>query len=145
MPILQNIRITLQERILLDKPNYAELSQDIFPQQIDQVELFVNTMYANQHSFGLYGHDIFAKGFFPLEHNSDQEWINDAWWNDIHQNNLKPGDMGEFGNVWRDGAYGVTAANTLLGILTDYRAKYTKTGEEDQLKLIEGQAHYFRA
>lgn len=129
----------------LDKPNYEELSPDIFPQQIDQVELFVNTMYANQHSFGLYGHDILAKGFYPLEHNSDQDWINDAWWNDIHQNNLKPGDVGEFGNVWRDGAYGVTTANTLLRIITDYRAKYAKTGEEDQLKLIEGQAHYFRA
>ena len=50
----------------LNKPNYGELTQDIFPQQIDQVELFVNTMYANQHSFGLYGHDIFAKGFYPL-------------------------------------------------------------------------------
>jgi len=129
----------------LNKPDYGELSQDIFPQQIDQVELFVNTMYANQHSFGLYGHDIFAKGFYPLEHTSDQDWINDAWWNDLHQNNLKPGNEGEFANVWRDGAYGVTAANTLLGILPDYRTKFAKAGEEDELKLIEGQAYYFRA
>lgn len=129
----------------LDKPNYGELSQDVFPQEITQVELFVNTMYANQHSFGLYGHDIFAKGLYPLEHASDQDWINDAWWNDIHQNNLSSGNMGEFANVWRDCAYGVTAANILLGILPDYRAKYSKEGEEDKLKLIEGQAYYFRA
>ncbi len=129
----------------LNKPDYGELSQEIFPQQLDQVELFVNTMYANQHSFGLYGHDIFAKGFYPLEHTSDQDWVNDAWWNDLHQNNLKPGNEGEFANVWRDCAYGVTAANTLLGILPDYRTKYAKTGDEDKLKLIEGQAYYFRA
>jgi hypothetical protein len=129
----------------LDKPNYGELSQNVFPQEIEQVELFVNTMYANQHSFGLYGHDIFAKGLYPLEHASDQDWINDAWWNDIHQNNLSPGNMGEFANVWRDGAYGVTSANVLLGILPDYREKYMKDGEDDELKLIEGQAYYFRA
>jgi hypothetical protein len=129
----------------LDKPNYGELSPEVFPQEISQVELFVNSMYANQHAFGLYGHDIFAKAFYPLEHTSDQDWINDAWWNDIHQNNLMPGNEGEFANVWRDGAHGVTYANLLLEILPEYRAKYAKTGEEDQLKIIEGQAYYMRA
>ena len=129
----------------LDKPNYGELSPEVFPQEIAQVELFVNSMYANQHSFGLYGHDIFAKAFYPLEHTSDQDWINDAWWNDVHQNNLMPGNMGEFANIWRDGAHGVTYANLLLGILPDYRAKYAKAGEENQLKIIEGQAYYMRA
>ncbi len=129
----------------LNKPDYGELSVDVFPQDISQVELFINSMYANQHAFGLYGHDIFAKGFYPLEHTSDQDWINDAWWNDIHQNNLKPGDMGEFSNVWRDCAHGVTYANTLLEILPDYRLKFAKSGEEAQLAVIEGQAYYMRA
>lgn len=129
----------------LDKPNYGELSQEVFPQEVAQLELFVNAMYANKHSFGLYGHDIFAKGFYPLEHTSDQEWINDAWWNDIHQNNLQPGNMGEFYNVWRDASHGVTQANTLFDILPDFRAKYAKATDEDKIKLIEGQAYYMRA
>ncbi len=129
----------------LDKPNFGELSPEVFPQEISQVELFVNSMYANQHAFGLYGHDIFAKAFYPLEHTSDQDWINDAWWNDVHQNNLMPGNMGEFANIWRDGAHGVTYANLLLEILPDYRDKFAKPGEEDQLKTIEGQAYYMRA
>ncbi len=129
----------------LEKPNYGELSTDVFPQEISQVELFVNSLYAYQHTMGLYGHAIFAKGFYPLEHSSDQDWINDSWWNDIHQNNLAPGNMGEFANVWRDCSNGVTQANTVLEILTNYRANYAKSGEEDQLKLIEGQAYYFRA
>jgi hypothetical protein len=133
------------EEDFLDKPNYGELSTDVFPQEISQVELFVNSMYAYQHTMGLYGHAIFAKGLYPLEHSSDQDWINDAWWNDIHQNNLAPGNMGEFANVWRDCSNGVTQANTVLEILTNYRANYAKSGEEDQLKLIEGQAYYFRA
>lgn len=129
----------------LEMENNGELSTEIFPQEIEQVELFVNTMYANLHSFGLYGHDIFAKGFYPLEHGSDQEWINDAWWNDIHQSNLSAGDMGEVSNIWRDCARGVTQANTLLGILPNYREKFAKDGEEEQLKLIEGQAYFMRA
>lgn len=129
----------------LEKPNYGELSQDIFPQEINQVELFVNSLYANQHAFGLYGHVIFAKGYYPLENASNQEWINDAWWNDIHQNNISPGNMGEFSYVWRDASHGVTYANNILKILPDYRENYMKQGEEDQLRLIEGQAYYMRA
>jgi len=131
----------------LDKPNYEALSPEVFPRTIDQVELFVNTMYANQHSFGLYGHAIFAQGFYPLEHSSDQDWINDAWWNNIHQNNVMPGDNGEGGalNIWRDCSHGITAANTLLQILPDYKTKYAKQGEDDELNLVEGQAYYMRA
>ena len=115
----------------LDKPNYDALSPAVFPETIDQVELFVNTMYANQHSFGLYGHAIFAQAFYPLEHSSDQDWINDAWWNNIHQNNVMPGDNGEGGavNIWRDCSHGVTAANTLLQIIPDYKAQYEKPGD----------------
>lgn len=129
----------------LDKPNYGELSPQVFPQEIEHVELFVNAMYANQHNFGLYGHAIFAKAFYPLEHASDQEWTADAWWNDIHQNNLQPGNLGNFYNVYNDASKGVERANTLLGILPGYRENFAGAGEEEQLKLIEGQAYYMRA
>jgi len=129
----------------LDKTDYGALSPEIFPQEIAQVELFVNSLYANQHSFGLYGHDIFAKGFYPLEHASDQEWVNDEWWNNVHQNNVAPGKMGEVANMWRDCSRGVTQANTLLGVVNNYKTKYAKSGEEAQLTTIEGQAYYFRA
>ena len=137
--------VTGCKKDFLNKPDYGEVSADAFPKNFSDLELFVNSMYANQHSFGLYGHDIFAKGFYPLEHTSDQDWITDAWWNDIHQNNLSAGNIGEFGNVWRDGAHGVTYANSLLDVLPDYRAKMAKSGEENQLKVIEGQAYYMRA
>jgi starch-binding outer membrane protein, SusD/RagB family len=131
----------------LSQPNYDQLSQANFPQQIDQVELFVNAMYADQHSFGLYGHAYLAEGIYCLEHTSDQNWINDSYWNNLHQNNVKPGDLGEGGayNIWRDGSYGVTQANTVLGIVSNYRANYQKAGEADELNLIEGQAYYMRA
>lgn len=137
--------LTSCSKDFLDKPNYGELSPEVFPQEIDQVELFVNAMYANQHNFGLYGHGIFAKGFYPLEHASDQEYITITYWNDLHQNNLMPGDMGDFFNVYRDASRGVERANTLLGILPDYREKFAKAGEEEDLRLIEGQAYYMRA
>ncbi len=128
----------------LNKTDYNALSPNKFPQEINQVELFVNTLYASQHSYGLYGHVIFSKAFYPLEHASDQEWVNDAWWNDVHQNNMKSGDMGDVYNVWKDCSRGVTQSNTLLEVVNDYKSKFAKSGEEDQLKLIEGQAYYFR-
>ena len=114
----------------LNKPDYGELSPEVFPSEIGQVELFVNAMYANQHSFGLYGHGIFGTSFYALEHTADEEWINFTWLNDSYQNNCRQGDLGELTFVWRDANHGVTEANTLLKILSDYRAKYAKQGEE---------------
>ena len=129
----------------LKQDNFGELSPDDFPSDISRVELFVNALYANQHAFGLHGHGIYAKVFYPMEHASDQEWLGDQWWSDIHQNNLRPIDMGEVSNVWRDASRGVTQANTLLGVIPNYREKFHKPADEAQLKLVEGQALYMRA
>ena len=133
------------QKDFLKQDNFGELSPDDFPSDISRVELFVNALYANQHAFGLHGHGIYAKVFYPMEHASDQEWLGDQWWSDIHQNNLRPIDMGEVSNVWRDASRGVTQANTLLGVIPNYREKFHKPADEAQLKLVEGQALYMRA
>ncbi|RPD43032.1 RagB/SusD family nutrient uptake outer membrane protein [Chitinophaga barathri] len=108
------------------------------------ISLMLNNAYAMTRTAGLYGAFLFPKGTYPLGHITDQQWRNDAWWNELHQNNTKP-QCGDFASVYSDAWRGVAACNVVLEALQNFRANYMKPDEKNVTDQIEGQALGLRA
>lgn len=128
----------------LDTVDPKTLNSANFPSTMEHLNLMLNGVYANQHSFGLFGHNMLSKNIYCFDHTQDQGWIAFQFWNDLNQNNTQPNN--EFMNeTWRDTWRGVQRSNALLDGLASYRAQYATADQEDDLNAMEGEAHFLRA
>ncbi len=132
------------EESFLETQDPNSLTSANFPSTMEHLDLMTNGLYANQRSFGLYGHNLFAKGFYSLDHTQDQAWLGTTFWNDQNQNNTQPNNN-FMTQTWRDLWRGVQHANTVLEGIETFRARGVTERQEAQIKLIEGQTYYHRA
>ncbi len=142
IPLL--IAMSACQNSFLDTADPRTLNSDNFPSTMEHLDLMLNGIYANQHSFGLFGHNMLSKNSYCFDHTQDQGWTAFQFWNDLNQNNAQPNN--EFMNeTWRDAWKGVQRSNALISGLATYREKFASANDEPELKLIEGQAYYIRA
>ena len=126
----------------LSDPN--TLSPSVFPTTMEHMDLLLTSVYANTHSYGLYGHNFGGKNVFCFDHTWDLAWRADQHWNELTQNNAKSSDSYLY-ETWRDIWRGVQQANNFLGVAPDFKAKYANADDLEALKFMEGQAHFLRA
>jgi len=127
----------------LSDPN--AVSPTVMPTTMGHIDLLLNAIYADQHSFGLFGHDMLGKNLYCLDHTWDLAWRADKLWVDLCSNDTKP-DNGFMQETWRDSYRGIQHCNNLIELLPGYEAEYAKTAEDKaKLKLVEGQARFMRA
>ena len=120
------------------------LTTSTFPTTKDHLNLMLNGLYANQHAFGLFGHNLPGKNLYSFDHTQDMSWIAFQYWNDQHQNNTKPNNV-FMEETWRDTWKGVQRSNALLAGLETFRQQSARPDDAADLQLIEGQARFLRA
>jgi len=111
---------------------------------MEHMKLLLNAIYADQHSFGLYGHNIMAKLYYPLSHAQDMSWNNFEWWNNLTTHSVKS-DNDFIVQTWRDAYRAVQHCNNFMGELPEFREEYADEGDMRELELMEGQARFMRA
>ena len=131
-----------EDYLEISDPNV--LSPASFPKSMNDMDLLLNAIYADQHSFGLFGHNMFGKNLYCFDHTLDNAWIAFQYWNDLSQNDTKPENQ-FMGQTWRDSWRGVQHANNLISVIPEYKEKYAKDFEMEELDRIEGQARFLRA
>lgn len=132
------------EESFLETKDPNSLTSANFPTQVSDLDLMLNGLYASQRAFGLYGHDVFPKAIYCLDHTQDQAWIGTQFWNDINQNNTEPGNN-FINEVWQDCWRGVQRTNSLLEALETFKQGNITATQQKQLQDIEGQAYFMRA
>jgi hypothetical protein len=128
----------------VDVSNPNALSTGNYPASLNDLEQMLTGVYATQHAFGLFGHDMLVKNIYCWDHTLDLSWQGTPTWIALAQNNTQPND--EFlAETWRDAWKGVQRANTLLAGIGTYRQRQNIPAEQDALRHLEGQAHFLRA
>ncbi|ASO04127.1 RagB/SusD family nutrient uptake outer membrane protein [Arenibacter algicola] len=125
----------------LSNPNALSLSN--YPTSTNDVEQMLQGAYGTQHSNGLYGHTMGPKTFFCWDHTMNLAWQGTQTWINMAQNDTNPSDSFIQG-TWRDLYLGIQRANTILGVVADFRENKPGIISEGDLDAFEGQAYYLR-
>ena len=128
----------------IDVTNPGALSTNNYPGSVTDLEQLLTGVYGTQHTPGLFGHNIYGKGFYMWDHTSDLSWQGTPTWIQLGQNNSQPND-GFLSETWRDTWKGVQRANTLLVNIEKYRPKATSQADKVTIDLMKGQALFLRA
>ncbi len=128
----------------IDVTNPGALSTNNYPNTLTDLEQLLTGVYGTQHSAGLFGHNIYGKGYYMWDHTADLSWQGTPTWIQLAQNNSQPND-GFLSETWRDTWKGVQRANTLLVNIEKIRPKVTLEADKKSLDLIKGQALFLRA
>lgn len=128
----------------IDVTNPGALSTNNYPNTLTDLEQLLTGVYGTQHSAGLFGHNIYGKGFYMWDHTADLSWQGTPTWIQLAQNNSQPND-GFLSETWRDTWRGVQRANTLLVNIEKFRPKATSDADKKSLDYLKGQAHFLRA
>ncbi len=115
-----------------------------FPATISQLQSVLVGAYSQQRSNSLYGFEYLSKVIFSLDHTADLGFTEFSQWNEMQTNNVTPSNSyGE--GTWNDLYTGVQRSSTFLAAAENYRSKFMKAGEEKEVRLMEGEAHFLRA
>ncbi|NIG56821.1 RagB/SusD family nutrient uptake outer membrane protein [Chitinophaga sp. Cy-1792] len=127
---------------------YNVLNPDIFPENMAQVDYFLNSPYANIHSVELFGFQGLGRFFYNIDHTGDVAWLGTSEWNElqllyVHAANSYAGAQ------WRGLYRGVQQSRTFIDqIVPNYKQKVgNKITPADTLALRYklGEAYYLRA
>lgn len=134
-----------EEFLTVDNPN--ALTPSDFPTSAADLESILVGLYGTQHSYGLYGHTILAKGYHAWDHTMNLAWQGTQTWINLAQNDTRPSD--EFlKDIWKDSYKGVIRANSLLESVEGFRSGEVNSAtpvSSVELDKFEGQALYLRA
>jgi starch-binding outer membrane protein, SusD/RagB family len=128
----------------LDVADPNSLTANNFPTTMAHLEQMLNGVYANQHAFGLFGHNMLGKNTYMWDHTGDLAWLGTPTWISMGQNNTLPNDGFVF-ETWRDTWKGVQRANTLLNSIDIYRTTLAQPSDLQSLSHMEAQAYFLRA
>lgn len=151
MKTIKNLLIILMASLMfscgddfLEVEDKANLSKDNYPTTMAHLNDMLNGVYATQHSFGLFGHNMLGKNLYCWDHTTDLQWQGTPTWIQLAQNNTQIND-GFLIETWESSWRGVQRANALLQGITTYRSLYASESDMAGLDALEGQAHFLRA
>lgn len=127
----------------LELSNPNALSPEDYPTSKEDVEQMLQGAYGTQHAYGLYGHTMGPKTFFCWDHTINLAWQGTQTWINLAQNDSNASDP-FLQDVWQDLYLGVQRANSLLGVVANFRENEPGVISESDLDAFEGQAYYLR-
>ncbi len=128
----------------VDVTNPNTLSPENFPTTMPHLDLMLHSVYATQHTYGMYKHALLTKGLYMWDHTANLQWLGTPSWNAMGQNNTLPNGA-EIRDTWRDAWIGVQRSNAMLAAVTTFRQKFATDANLQDLDHIEGQARFLRA
>ncbi len=128
----------------LETEDKTSLSENNYPQTLDDIEDLLNGVYGTQHINGLFGQNLFPKIIYCLDHTLDLSWQGTAGWIDMSRNNT-PYSYDEMDLTWDKAWLGVQRSNTLLEGIQNYRDRFASEADASQLNQLEGQGYFLRA
>ncbi|PUZ22994.1 hypothetical protein DCC81_21530 [Chitinophaga parva] len=127
---------------------YNVLNPDIFPENMAQVDYFLNSPYANIHSVELFGFSDLGRFFYNLDHTGDVAWLGTSEWNELQVLHVTAANSYS-GTPWRGLYRGVQQARTFIDqIVPNYRQKKgsgLSAADTLALRYKLGEAYYLRA
>lgn len=127
----------------LDLENTSGLSPAYFPKSMSDMELLVNTCYAQVNRTELYGALVMTKGSFIVDHTADMAWTADDAWNQQARNELTS-DNQNIQMLWQGYYKVVSAANTVLEELESIDRSNFTNDNLARLSQMEGEALFWR-
>ncbi|TWF40459.1 putative outer membrane starch-binding protein [Chitinophaga polysaccharea] len=131
-----------------DSKPYNVLNPDIFPENMGQVDYFLNSPYANTHCVELFGFSGLGRFFYNLDHTGDLAWLGTSEWNELQVLRISAANSYS-GAPWRGLYRGVQQARTFIDqIVPNYKTrKGNSLSAADTLALRYklGEAYYLRA
>ena len=115
-----------------------------FPSIISELESVLVGAYSQQRGNSLYGFEYLSKVIFSLDHTADCGFTEFPQWNELQTNNVSVSNAYTQG-TWAELYTGVQRSSTFLTAAQNYREKYMKAGEESNVSIMEGEAHFLRA
>ncbi|MBV8254106.1 MAG: RagB/SusD family nutrient uptake outer membrane protein [Chitinophaga sp.] len=131
-----------------DSKPYNVLNPDIFPENMAQVDYFLNSPYANIHSVELFGLTGLGRFFYNIDHTGDLAWLGTSDWNELQVLHINAANA-YAGSQWRGLYRGVQQARTFIDqIVPNYKQKKGNTisaADTLALRYKLGEAYYLRA
>jgi hypothetical protein len=127
---------------------YNALNPDVFPENMAQVDFFLNAPYANIHSAELFGFTGLGRFMYNIDHTGDLAWLGTNEWNEIQLFRMNSSNSYS-GAQWRGLYRGVQQSRTFIDqVVPNFKQKKgSSLSAADTLALRYklGEAHYLRA
>jgi len=155
---MKNITIALSFLLILsiygckdfvdESQPYDVLNPGVFPDNMEQVDYFLNSPYANTHCVELFGFSGLGRFFYNLDHTGDLAWLGTSEWNDLALLQVKSANSYS-GGPWRGMYRGVQQARTFIDLIVpqfkERKASTLSPVDTLALRYKLGEAYYLRA
>lgn len=130
---------------VLEVTNPNEIGADNFFQNLEQLELSLNSVYSAHSDFELYGGDLLPFGLYGMAKIGDQEFLNSQDRNEFYQNEVTTNN-GLVRNYWRSFYRGIARANDFLSQSETYLESPDVSAENRaRVAQMQGEALFYRA
>lgn len=124
------------------------LSPENFPQNMAQVDYFLNSPYANTHCSELFGFSGLGRFFYNIDHTGDLAWLGTSEWNELQLLRISAANTYS-GGPWRGLYRGVQQSRTFIDLIVPkFKEKKASSLTAEELRALQyklGEAHYLRA
>jgi len=129
----------------LEVANPNEIDATNFFQNLNQLELSLNSVYSAHADFELYGADLLPFGLYGMAKIGDQEFINSQPRNEFYQNEVTTNNA-LVRNYWRSFYRGIGRANDFLTQSETFlEAEDVLPEERSRVAVMQGEALFYRA
>lgn len=129
----------------VDLPNPSEVSVEVFPRDLKDLEQVNNQVYGHLNSWYGFGSEMLAKTTFPNDHTTDMAYLTADFWNTIAINKYDAANT-IFRTVWQGMYRAILSTNTTLDFAgrINERTKLTAEGQA-RVKTMMGENYFWRA
>ena len=129
----------------LDVNNPNEINEDEFFQNINQMDLALNSVYSSIKTYDLYGADLLPKVLYGLPKIANQDWLGTGSWNQLYRNEITS-DNDLVRNFWRAFYRGVARSNDFLTNADIFLTEEEPSAEDAaRVEEMKGEVHFMRA
>lgn len=131
-----------------DSKPYDVLNPDMFPENMEQVDYFLNAPYANVHCVDLFGYSTLGRFFYNIDHTGDMQWTGTSEWNELQLLQVKAANSYS-GKAWKGLYRGIQQARFFIDdIVPTFKGKKASSLTPENLEALQyklGEAYYLRA
>lgn len=124
------------------------LNPEIFPENMAQVDYFLNAPYTNTHSQELFAFMGLGRFFYNFDHTCDLAWLGTSVWNELAVLQVNAAN-GYSAGPWISLYRGVQQSRTFIDLIVpkykEKKGSEISAADELALKYKLGEAHYLRA
>ena len=129
----------------VELPNPSEVSVEVFPRNMKDLEQVNNQVYGQLNSWYAFGSEMLVKTTFPNDHTTDMAYLTADFWNTMAINKYDAGNT-IFRTVWQGMYRALLATNTTLDF-ADKIEDRSNLNEQDRNRLatMRGENFFWRA